>query len=339
MTRSVNVAVIGTGYWGKKVVYEYLQLARSNQNVNLSMVCDLRNENLAYCREVYGVPTKSLTKDYREILRSEVVDAVHICIPNEKHYQICKDFLGAGKHVLIEKPMTLNARHAYELVEVSELKSLILQVGHIYRFNNALNKVLRLIEESYFGDIYYLKLQWTTLMNPPPARDIIFDLAPHPIDILNYLLDRWPVRISCRARAYRREHPEEIAYIIAEFDGKLIAQIELSWLQPKKVRQVSVIGSRRCATIDCLDQIVQVYDNHSGKLYNLNVHRNNTLLTEISHFTGCILNGGEYFNSGLVGARNVEVLECIRKSLDEGIVDIPQYMQEMRSIRILETEV
>jgi len=327
------VAVIGAGYWGKKVIYEYLQLHRNDPSVNLSMVCDSQDQNLTYCREVYGLPSKGLTKDYWEVLDSQDINAVHICTPNETHYQIGKDALEAGKHVLLEKPMTLSSGHAYKLVETAKSSGLILQVGHIYRFNNALDEVRRLIREGYFGDIYYLKLQWTTLMNPFPDRNVIFDLAPHPIDILNYLLGGWPLRVSCWARAYRKRQREDVAYIMAEFDGHVLAQAELSWLQPGKIRQVSVVGSRRYATIDCLNQTIQVHDNHNGDVCNHNVEKNNTLLTEVSHFAECILNGEEYLNLGLLGARNVEVLECIRRSLRKGIVNVPKWKWAERALK------
>lgn len=316
--RRVNVAVIGAGYWGKKITSEYLQLAQNNKNVSPPEVCDLRNHNLIHCRDTLGLPSKNLINDYKKVLNSRDIDAVNICTPNETHYQICMDALCSGKHVLIEKPMTLNSKRAYELVKVAKLRGLILQTGYIFRFNNALNEVRRLIEKDYFGDVYYLKLRWTTLMDSPQDRDVISDLAPHPIDILNHLLNRWPLKVFCRAKAYRRKRLEEVAYITVEFDNDILAQIELSWLQPGKTRQVSIIGSKRCATVDCLDQTVRVYSSDGGKVHNLNIERNNTILAEISNFTRCISNGGMYPNDGLVGARNVEVIECIRKSLKEG---------------------
>lgn len=317
MTRSINVAVIGAGYWGRKVVCEYLQLARNDPRVNLSMVCDLEDQNLAYCRDVFGIPSKSLTKDYSGVLESEDVHTAHICTPNETHYQICKDCLETGKHVLLEKPMTLNSRCAYDLVELSASAGLILQIGYIYRFNNAINKVRRLVTEGFFGDLYYLKLRWTTLLTPPPKRDIIFDLASHPVDILNYLTGEWPVKVFCTAGAYRRNNLEEVAHITSSFSNNLIAQIEISWLQPGKTRKMSIVGSKRCAVVDCLNQTIQVHENITEDLQDIKVSRNNTILTEVSHFARCIRDRKNPVNSGLIGARGVSVLECMRRSSDE----------------------
>jgi len=313
---SVNVAVIGAGYWGKKVIREYLQLDRSDPRVNLLMVCDLKDENLRCCNEEFHISKKKLVRDHKEVLASNDVDAVHICTPNETHHQICKEALGAGKHVLLEKPMALHAKHAWELVGIAESKHLILQVGHIFRFNNALKMMRDLIAQDYLGDLYYLKLQWTTLMPSPLNRDIIFDLGPHPIDILNYLLKKWPIKVNCKARAYRRKLLEEMAYITMEFDGNLMAHIELSWLQPGKVRQATIIGSERSASVDCINQSIGIYENGDGEAFNLDVTRNNTILDEVSHFVGSILGKKNSNNPGPVGARNVAILESLKRSLE-----------------------
>ena len=117
-----NVAVIGAGYWGKKVINEYLQLARDDAKVDLSMVCDVKDENLAYCQKEFGVPEEKLSLSYKEVFSSRSVDAVHICTPNETHHEICKQALMAGKHVLLEKPMAMCAKHAWELVGLAEHK-------------------------------------------------------------------------------------------------------------------------------------------------------------------------------------------------------------------------
>jgi predicted dehydrogenase len=312
-----NVAVIGAGYWGKKVIGEYLQLARDDAKVGLSMVCDVKNENLAYCQKEYGIPEGKLSLSYEEAFNSGSVDAVHVCTPNETHHEICKQALLAGKHVLLEKPMAMRAKDAWELVGLAEHNHLILQVGHIFRFNNALRTVRDLVAQNYFGTLYYLKLQWTTLTSSPLGRDIIFDLGPHPIDILNYVLKRWPSKVTCKARAYRRKLLEELAYFTLEFDADLIAHIELSWLQPGKVRRLDVIGSERTATIDCLDQSVQVHENVDGEAFNLNIVRNNTILDEIAHFAQSVMNGENSRNPGDIGATNTALLEALKRSLEE----------------------
>lgn len=316
MKNTVNVGVVGAGYWGKKVISEYSAFAKENPNVALSHICDIQEENLLNCSEFFHSPS-CLLKSFDELLALDQIDAIHICTPNETHYEFCKKALMAGKHVLLEKPMTLNSREAFELYDLAKKEGLTLQVGYIFRFNNALSEVRKLIREKFFGDLYYLRLQWTTLMLPTPKRDIIFDLGPHPIDIINYLLDTWPSKVTCKARAYTRNSLPETMYATVELDKLVIANIELSWLQPGKERRVDVIGSERCATIDCLNQSVLIFQNHGRKDYRIDIQRNNTILTEVKHFIDRITEDVKSVNSGLVGPMNVLVLENFRKSIAE----------------------
>jgi UDP-N-acetylglucosamine 3-dehydrogenase len=335
MQDAVNVAVLGAGYWGRKVVSEYIQLEKTNPEVNLSKVCDLKDENLRFCEKELHMARKILSSDYNDILRSEEIQAIHICTPNETHYKFCMEAIAAGKHVLIEKPMALTARDAWEIVTAAEERQLCLQVGHIFRFNNALKLIRRQISKNYFGDLHYFKMQWTTLMPSPIGRDIIFDLGPHPVDIMNYLLGKWPLSVSCYARAYRRASLEEVAYIAMDFEEKILAHIELSWLQPGKVRELSIMGSKRSAVVDCFSQTVKIYEDNKGGSFSLDVAPNNTIFDEVNHFTNCILGKNNYRNPGAVGAGNIAVLERIKKSVDENKVvkvDSGKKWRGMRSI-------
>ena len=315
MKRIVNVGVIGAGYWGKKVISEYLALAKQNPEVNLLGVCDVQEQNLRCCKEVFQIPKEQLLNGYNELIDSSKIDAVHICTPNETHYKICKAALMAGKHVLLEKPMTLSSQQAFDLKDLAKKEELCLQIGYIFRFNNALKKARKLIEDGFFGDLYYLRLQWTTLLLPTPKRDIIFDLGPHPVDIVNFLLGMWPSKVVCKARAYTRKTLPETAYAIMEFDTRIMANVELSWLQPGKERRVDVIGSKRFATIDCLDQNIEIFENHDKNGFKIDVQRNNTILTELKNFVDHISKNGEIINTGDVGPMNVLVLENLKKSL------------------------
>jgi len=318
LVRKIKVGVIGVGYWGKKIVHEYAQLSKQNSSVDLYAVCDLLEGNLKYC-ENYGMPC--MTKYYKETISSSNVDAVNVCTPNETHYQISREALEAGKHVLVEKPMTLSSAEAYELVELARKQNLVLSVGHIFRFNNALRMTRNLIKNGFFGDLFYLKLEWTTLTPPFEGRDIITDLAPHPFDILHFLLGEWPLKITCRAKAYRREELEEMAYIVAEFRDNVMAHVELSWLSPGKTRELSVMGSDRFAKVDCLSQDLKVFEN--GGFHDVYVKRNNAIEEELKHFVYCVQNNSVVNNcclnesNGLLGAHVVRLLEIARKSVEE----------------------
>jgi UDP-N-acetylglucosamine 3-dehydrogenase len=315
----INVGVIGAGYWGKKVVSEYNLLSKKDSLVSLHSVCDLLDDNLAICKAKQNV--SHVTKYYDDVISSPEVDAVHICTPNETHYELCKAALDAKKHVLVEKPITQNFSEALKLVDLANSNNRVLSVGHIFRFNNAIDKVQSLVQNNFFGDLFWLKLEWATLTPIMTGRDIINDLAPHPFDILNYILGKWPSKITCKAKAYRNKDFEETAYIIAEFEDNLMANIELNWLSPGKVRELSIMGSKRFAKIDCLTQEVKVFeDDH---FYDLPVQSNNTIGAELDYFIRCIQKGsipksnGSHQNNGLMGAKVVKLLEVSRQSMKE----------------------
>ena len=316
----MNIAVIGVGYWGKKIASEYALMSKTDPNVNLLGVCDVFDDNLKYFKEKYDVPY--LAKTPEEILSNPEIDAVHICTPSVTHYDICKEALNHGKHVTVEKPMTLNSLEAIKLVDLAQEKNLVLSVGHIFRFDGAIEKVKSLVENNWFGDLYWMKLTWTAMMPPMNGRDIITDLAPHPFDILNFLTNEWPTKITCVAKAHRKGQKEETAHITSEFANNMIAHIEISWLHPEKIREVQVMGSNRFAKIDCGTQKITAYENEH--FFDLPVERSNTINGELSHFIRCIREGrasNDTFlnkNNGLVGANVVKLLEVTRTAMENG---------------------
>ncbi|MCK5547886.1 MAG: Gfo/Idh/MocA family oxidoreductase [Thermoplasmata archaeon] len=313
-----NVGIIGVGYWGKKIIYEYSE----TKNVAIMGVSDVSQDSLDYCKERYGV--EQLTTDYNELLDNDDITAVNICTPNPTHYEICKTALEKGKHVLVEKPITLNSAEAKKLVELAEEKNLALSVGHIFRFNNALAEIRRLIEQKFFGKLYLLELRWVNLEPIFKDRDVLFDLAPHAFDILNYLTGEWPHEILCVGSAYRRKEPEETAYLKARYKNGIVAHANLSWLIPKKTRKVLIVGENRTAEIDAVGQEVVIYE--SGYTYKLGIERNNTIADELLHFIQSTGDPStETKNSGFVGMKVIEMIEASFKSMREGkIVRLPQ---------------
>jgi UDP-N-acetylglucosamine 3-dehydrogenase len=315
--KNVNLAVIGAGYWGNKIAGEYLQLAKKDHDFNLVQVCDVSEENLNRCKDVLHLSSEILCSDYEAVLKSPDIDAVHICTPNETHYRVGLQALNMGKHVLLEKPLATSPRDAWDLCNVAESMRLCLQVGHIYRFNNAVRRARELITEGYLGKLYYLKLQWTTWMASPLGRDIIFDLGPHPIDILHFLLQKWPLKVMCIGKSFRRPSLEEVAYFELDFGDNLMAHVELSWLQPGKVRELNIIGAQRAVKVDCLAQKVRVFEDNNGGDFSIEVPENNTIFDEVRHFVTSIRDEDNHKNPGPVGAGNVSVLEGLQRSMQE----------------------
>ena len=310
----IKVGVIGAGRWGKKHIEEYLKI----KDVELAWVSDLSKDNLRLCKEQYKI--KNVTNDYKDILSSDV-EALSICTSNETHFEVCKDALEAGKNVLVEKPLTLESKKAYELVNIAKKSNKILAVGHIFRYNNAINEVKKLIENNFFGDLYYLRLQWTIQwmpgIYPDKQLDIVVDMMPHLYDIMNYLTKLWPKKITCFGKAFIKKDLKDTAFIICEFPNNLMTYSEISWTLPEKVRQVDLIGQKACAKIQAISQEVTIFENsNEGK--KLNISANNTLGDELRYFVDAVKSGSNVTNNGEIGAKIVELVEATRKSLKNG---------------------
>jgi len=320
MNKQLRVAVIGAGYWGEKLIEEYLKLSLRKSTVALSAVVDSNLERLNYIKNKYNLSNKILNSSYQKFLNeNNEINAIHIATPNETHYQIAMDALEKGKHILLEKPMALSSRSAFKLAREAEKAGIVLLVGHIFRFNNAINTAKRLIENGTLGKIHYLNIKWTTYMQNLPNRDIIFDLAPHPIDIVNHLLEEWPIGVYSKAKSFKRREKglEESAFITMELPENIIIGITLSWIQPGiKTRTVEIIGEKASLYIDALSQNIQLYDNNN-KLLEIKTERNNTIETLINHFIDRILDKSPPINSPLIGAMTVYVLEKIRESIEK----------------------
>jgi predicted dehydrogenase len=313
----LRIAVIGGGYWGKKVIRETLKISQATGSSQLHAIVDNFPESISQCQQEFG-PSLDYRTEYQALAKDPSLTGVHICTPNSTHFEVASTFLRQGKHVLVEKPLTLRTEEAYELVRLANENKAVLCVGHIHRFNNGVRELKRVITNGGLGDVYYLRLRWTALMNPQLLREVITDLAPHPFDICNYLLDAWPEKLSCKGRGYRTKQNEEVAFITADYKAGLIAHVEVSWLDRDKRREVTVVGSKGTAHLDCADQKLVV--ELSGGTQEIPVSASNTLGDEISHFYDCIRNNQNSapysnFSDGVLGARVVSLLEASRESM------------------------
>jgi predicted dehydrogenase len=308
MVSEMNIGVIGVGYWGSKVAREYLDLAKEGIIDGVGL-CDVNKKLLGNFENEYIIKKDV---DYKKFLESEDINAVHIASNNKYHYEIAKEALENGKHVLLEKPMTIDSNKAYELVELSAHNGLILQVGHIFRFANVIRKTKELIDKKTFGDIYYFTLKWTTLMDFIKDVDIIWDLLPHPLDIIHFLTGKWPKKWQVMARAYRRDKPSEMVFINLDY-GEFIANIELSWITAERKRLMEIIGSKSMAKVECVKQKLTIFEE--GEKRDVDVEANNTIREEALNFIESIKKGKMPFNSHIIGAKNVDVIEKIIESI------------------------
>lgn len=321
MTKALRVAVLGAGYWGQKLVREYLALSAHRSDVVLAVVADPSPAALEAVRAEHG-DAVATTTDVQAVLVRDDIDAVHVAVPNEHHATVAGAALRAHKHVLLEKPLTLDTHEAYELVEVASRSSRVFAVGHIFQFNNAIELARRMVRHGDLGRIWSVRLRWSSRLEPLPDRDILFDLIPHPVDIATNILGEWPYKVTARGNSFVRGIPgmEEEATAVLEFPDGKAATIDVSWISPgEKVREVYIRGSSATLRIDALNQKVQCYPNNQGEAEDIPVEANNTIHDEIAHFVDCIQAAGqtEYVNGAYIGAKTVEVIEALRLSLTE----------------------
>jgi len=319
MVKQVNLALFGSGYWGTKLASEYIETHKNLDNFNFVGIVEPNKKRLAFVGQKLDLPSSKLFDNVKDCLVNPEISAVHIATPNETHFNIATEALTRHKDVLLEKPMALNTRDAFKLARLSESSGNVLLVGHIFRFNAALSQVKNILKNHDIGNLRYLHLSWLDNLNPIPDRDIIFDLLPHPIDIINYLTDEWPSSVYARSLMHDTPYHkkiEDVGFVIINLPDGTLAQIDLSWIQTgMKERIILITASEASIRIDALSQDITIYRS-SGKT-NIPVTSNNSMQSMITHFVNCISGIDNPNNSSLVGALTVNVLSSARKSITE----------------------
>ncbi len=337
LTPQLRVGVVGCGYWGPKLARNFHELT----GAALNAICDFRDDRLAHMQSLY--PEAAVTRQYRDLLESEL-DAIAIATPVNTHYRLARAALEAGKHVLVEKPLTASAAQAAELVEIAAARGLTLMVGHTFEYNPAVEAVRGLVASGDLGEICYMDSVRVNLGLFQPDINVIWDLAPHDISILNYVLGLLPVAVSARAGAYVRLNSalHEVAYITLTYPNCVMANLRLSWLDPIKVRQLIVVGTAKMLVYDDIaaDKVV-VYDkgtelppySDTEQEFHMSYRDNGRvpvpiewvepLRNECQHFLDCICTGATPRSSGQDGLNVVKVLEACQKSLLNGGMSVP----------------
>lgn len=317
----IGIGVIGVGYWGQKHLDEFSHMP---SRCSLEAASDLSPANLEKCK-AFGV--KKTYLDYHDLLADPAVKAVSICTNNETHFEVAKAALLAGKHVLVEKPLTLEVETSRELVELAKEKGLSLHVGHLYRFNAALIRLRAFIQSGGFGKIYFIKVQFTNHNGVVPGRSVLMDLAPHAVDICNFLTGRWAKSTVSFGYRFRRHDLEEVTFTESDLGDGMRMYGEFSWLLPDKKRQVYVSGANTCAVVDLGSQQLTIHEvitdkqNREGKIKSSRIEPvtpSNALGDELASFVShCESSTSEPINSGEIGLRTVEaLLSC--KHIDQG---------------------
>ena len=280
------------------------------------MVCDSSIAALGallITKETSSITQEMLTQDVHDVLGNPDISIVHIATPSQTHYELAKMALEAGKNVLVEKPMTLSSHESYDLLDVAKERGLLVEISHAFRFNRALQVANEMLNGGELGKIFYIKVHWTDHTSLP-EKDIVFNLGQNPLDILNLLLGTWPKEVSGVGKAYRNSGTHnDLAYIFAEYPGGIFAHIELSWLNPRNVREVTIVGSEGSLVVDCLNQ--RLVQHYLDTTFEIPVTPSNAIGSQIEQFADRVLRGD--CGVDLTGPRTVETLEAISRSLSE----------------------
>jgi predicted dehydrogenase len=327
-----KVGIIGYGYWGPNLTRNFYEIP----SADLVAIADMNAERLKQAASKYPQVTAKI--DYKELFDLGL-DAVVVATPPATHYRIAKDCLEHGLHVLVEKPMTLNSEDAESLVELADAKELTLMVGHTFEYNSAVHALKSYIDSGELGDIYYLDAARLNLGLFQRDSNVLWDLAPHDISILLYLLGKRPISVSAQGTPCVFEGIYDVAYVNMMFPGNIPAYVHVSWLDPCKVRRITVVGSKKMAVYNDIEneQKIKIYDKgvdppaytnggfgefqcnyHTGDITIPNIRFTEPLRQECQHFIDCIVNHTEPCSCGRDGLEVVKILETAQHSMSNG---------------------
>jgi len=325
----ITVGVIGYGYWGPNLVRNFTEAPGGR----VGFVTDTRAERLSHVTSRY--PAVKVSTDYRDLLADPSVDAVAVATPVSTHFDLAMAALRAGKHVLVEKPMTANSEQSLVLIDEADRRGLVLMVDHTFVYTNAVAKIRELTQGGDLGEIYYYDSVRINLGLFQHDVNVLWDLAVHDLSIMDYVLGQTPVSVSATGLAHVAGQPENIAYMTMFFDGRLIAHVHVNWLAPVKVRRTLLGGSRRMIVFDDLEasEKIKVYDRgisvnpspenvyqmlvgyRAGDMWAPQLDLAEALQTEARHFIECIDKGKTPTTDGHAGLRVVRLLEAATRSM------------------------
>ena len=327
----LRVGVVGYGYWGPKLVRNLSESPRAR----LTWVADLDADRLAQLRAHY--PALRVTQSFDEMLQSDIA-AVVVATPIRTHYRLARAALLAGKHVMVEKPLTASSAEAEELTDLARERGLTLMVGHTFEYNAAIRALRDIVRSGELGRIYYVDAARLNLGLFQADINVVWDLAPHDLSILLYVLGLDPLAVSARGSANVRPGVHDVAYIDLQFPGGILAHLHLSWLDPCKVRRVTIVGSRKMVVCNDLadTEKIRIYDKGVEHPYETDqfsdfhlayrygdvtipyVPFQEPLKVQCEHFIAAILTRTCPQSDGAVGTKVVRILERIDRSLLNG---------------------
>jgi len=330
----IKVGVIGCGYWGPNLIRNFNALP----NVELAMIADLDENRLAHVGMMY--PNTKQTTNYKDILENPDIDAVVVATPMTTHFPLGTEVLEAGKHLFLEKPMATNSDDCRSLNALAASKNLQIMVGHTFIYTSAVNKIKSLMDSGEMGDIHYVNIERVNLGQFQKDANVVWDLAPHDISMLNFLFGDKPVRVNATGSCFVQKDLgiEDVAFITLEYPDGRLANIHVSWLDPCKIRRCTFVGSRKMLVYDDMSpsEKIRVYDKgvdvqphydnfgefqllyRSGDIFSPQIDTAEPLKAEAAHFVDVIEGKTIGLSTGKHGLDVVMVLEKACESLKAG---------------------
>lgn len=324
------MGLIGYGYWGPNLARNFHELAESK----LAACCDTDDSRLAAAQALY--PHLRTATRPEEVWKDKTIEAVAIATPAQTHFELAKSALEAGKHVLVEKPLTLQSGEAQALIELAQDRGLVLMVGHTYEYNPAVLKIKELMDAGTLGQIHYVHSIRVNLGRVLPDLNVLWSIAPHDISILCHLFEAAPLEVSATGANYLHHAVEDVVFVNLWFAEGVTGHVHASWLDPVKVRKMTIVGSKKMVVFDDIENEgkVRIYDKgvlkmgagpvfgeyqyrlHSGDISIPRIDLSEPLREECAHFIGCVREGKKPRTDGENGLRVVRVLEAAQGSME-----------------------
>ena len=331
MKNQIKVGVVGCGYWGPNLVRNF----RSLPECTLEMMCDVSEQRLKHLRSIY--PEVKGEQNFDHLLNGAGLDAIVIATAVRMHYPMAKASLLAGKHTFIEKPMAASSAECEELVDIAARNGLVLMVGHTFLYSPVVKKIKEIVDSGDLGDIRYIAARRLNLGLYQKDINVAWDLAPHDISIILHIMGELPLSVNCRGVAHITPGVEDVTSMCLNFRRSRSALIHNSWLDPRKIREMTIVGSRRMIVYDDVAQLEKVrvfdarverpphydtfaefqYAYHYGDMYVPYIKQEEPLKAECQHFLDCIRNQTEPLSSGTQGLEVVRILEASSASLKQ----------------------
>ena len=329
MSEVINIGVVGAGYWGPNLIRNFNAIP----GFNVKYVCDKDPKRLGHMKQIFQ--TIEPVDDYDLLVGDADLDAIAVATPVSFHYDLAKKSLEAGKHTFIEKPMTSSVAESEDLIEIADRKGLTLMVGHTFIYTAAVRKIKEIVNSEDFGELYYISSRRLNLGLFQKDINVAWDLAPHDISIVLYLMDRPPVSVNCQGKANVTPGIEDVTNLSMNFEAGGFAMIQSSWLDPNKIREMTLVGSKQMIVYDDTEPLekIRIYDKrvekpphydtfaefqytyHYGDVLAPFIKQNEPLRVECEHFLDCIKTGEKSDSDGCDGLNVIKILEASSRSL------------------------